>query len=130
MAAIDLGQLFGGKQFLANVSVNSGGVPSASSGTLLSISGSGGNRVRLDMLVASSGSESDIRITVDGVNVWTGAISTITAGGTVVSQSSGSETNSGNLRNVITDIVGYNIVVSKVSGSTSNALSYQWSEGS
>lgn len=131
MAAIDLNQLFGGKQFIANVSLNSGEIPPASNGVLLNISGSGENRVRLDSLTCgySVADQQGITITVDGVDIYTGEITSINGDGPVVLQGSGFDSSSNSYRITFSDIIGKNIVVTKSGGSTNAPLKYAWSEG-
>lgn len=113
-------------------------IPIGSSGTILSISGTDGRRVRLETLsLTGNGNETGITIIKDGVALVSGkSIDSLPVNANEFSisqtgRNSFAETNvaTSAFQSVISDVVGYSISVIKDTGSTTNTLKYSFSEG-
>lgn len=128
----------GGGQYAPELFNTIDEIPIGSSGTILSISGTDGRRVRLETLsLTGNGNETGITIIKDGVALVSGKTIDslpVNANEFSISQTgrnSFAETNvsTSSFQSVISDVVGYSISVIKDTGSTINTLKYSFSEG-
>lgn len=123
MADVEIGSISGSQGSFVTRKFYNGGIAAGASGDVLTITAPAGRRVRLDWLT-STGGEQDIRVIVDGVSL---------TDITTLSGSAGSVgfevRQNGSTARDISDVVGRQIIVRKISGSLVNVLGYSYSEG-
>ena len=130
MSSVNLSQILGGSAYSSNVKAERGSLASGVTGTILTITAAAGNKVRLDSLYTTSGTEANIWIGVDGVNINRDTLASYDGpNGFIVSQNQGEITSSGLYRSVISDVVGTEITILKTNGNTANTIQYSYSEG-
>lgn len=105
-------------------------IASGSSGTLATLTSSGGRKIRLTMLFPESGAETGITVTTDGVAVVSSkqlSLSTNSAGSFAVGAfQSGAASFIGNVKYIEAN---NSIAISKASGATSNSILYATEQG-
>jgi hypothetical protein len=130
MADISADSLIPSGDFKATLFSTTQSIASGSSGTLVTLTATGGRKIRLTMLFTELGAEPGITITADGVavvsnkqlNQSTNSVDNFAVG----SLQGGTTCFSGNIRYIEAN---NSIVISKVSGSTGRVLLYATEQG-
>ena len=131
MADISADSLLPGGEFKATLCSGTLSIASGTSGTLATLTSTGGRKIRLTLL-SVNGTESGISVIADGVTVvnslnLTNALS-YTAGGFGVGQASSSTSQAfvGNIKH----IEAFNTIsITKAAGSTTNVIYYATEQG-
>lgn len=121
MADVEIGSISGSQGSFVTRKFYRGAIAVGASGDVLTITAPAGRRVRLDWLTVNTSSEENIRVIIDGTSLTD---MTQLGGGTgfTVQQNGSAPRN-------ISDVVGRQIIVRKISGSVVNDLTYSYSEG-
>lgn len=133
MADFDINAVSGRSGAYTTKQVFSGFVSSGSSGDLVTITPSvSGRRIRLEMLSSDSTAETSVEVVLDGevVNQGVGAllwVGSTSPSGFYVSQSGSLVDKTSSI--IMQDIVGKEVVIRKVTGTTSSDIRYHYSEG-
>jgi N-acetylmuramic acid 6-phosphate (MurNAc-6-P) etherase len=131
MADIPLDALVSGGEFKATTCSGTLSIPSGTSGTLATLTSTGGRKIRLTLLLFAGGTETGISVIADGVAVVNSlSLSTataLTAGNfSVGSAASGGTPYIGNIRHIEANST---ITITKASGSTSGIIYYATEQG-
>lgn len=129
MADISADSLLPGGEFKATLCSGVLSIASGGSGTLATLTSTGGRKIRLTLLsfLASTSGEAGISVVADGVTVVSGTLSTTPQiGFSVGSVASATNSYIGPIRH----IEAFNtITIVKASGSTANAIYYATEQG-
>ena len=125
MASVKLGQLYGGGGFTTSSFSLAQTISPGASGDILSITAPAGKKVRLDSFSPDAGQAGEVGITinVDGVDIVTNQTCGATSSFVI-----GKHLDSARWAGV-DDVVGNQITVTKVLGSTASILRYSYSFG-
>lgn len=122
MADVEIGSISGSQGSFVTRKFYNGTIAAGASGDVLTITAPAGRRVRLDWLTSVTGfGELSMRVIVDGTSITD--ITTLEAGSGFEVKQNGSTARD------ISDVVGRQIIVRKISGSLANGISYSYSEG-